>query len=104
MKQAHLHYIKYALSAGHGISVYVEGECELKRSTSYKAIKDEIEAWDDIPQLVVSDDAGEILGWALVNLWDAEEEPEGTIMDYSVTPYNEAWNEKYGYEMGLTYY
>lgn len=104
MKQAYLHYIKHALSAGHGISVYVEGECELKRSTSYKAIKEEVEAWDDIPQLVVSDDAGEILGWALAHLWDKNEEPEGTIMDYSVTPYNEAWNETYKQEVDAIYY
>ena len=96
MKQAYLHYIKHALEAGHTISVFVEGEYHLKRSTSYKAVKDEVEAWDDLPELVVRDGASkEIIGVAVVNLYDKADEPEGSIMDYTMSEYNNAWNKKY---------
>jgi len=95
MQKAYLNYIKYALKQGYKIALEVEGEIVLKSSGSYKAIKDEVEAYDAEVVLIVRDvEAKETLGVAVVIL-EYGQEPEESIVDYTVTPYNDKWAEQY---------
>lgn len=95
MKKAHLDYINYAMAQDFTISVFAQSEgYVLKRSKSYKAIKEELEAYDDIMELVVRNKEGEQVGVAVVILeWN--QEPDESISDYTVTPYNTQWEKQY---------
>jgi hypothetical protein len=95
MKEAYLHYIKYALNAGYKVAVECDGDVVLKSSSSYKKIKDEVQAWEAFITLVVRDVEKKVtVGWADVIL-EKGRIPEESISDYSVTPHNEAWEKAY---------
>ena len=91
MQQAHLHFIKYALSQGHNVSVFDGEEWDVENSTNYKDIKECSECADDAT-LEVFNAEGESLGAAYVILSD---EPEETIVDYTVTPFTQSWDTDY---------
>ena len=93
MQKAHLNLIKYALTQGCTISVWDGGEWQVKRSTSYKAIKDAAESVDE-SQLRIRDSEDNRVGWALV-IPDCTFEPEEYIADYSCTLFMEQWEMQY---------
>ena len=93
MQKAHLNLIKYVLTKGCTISVWDGEEWQVKRSSSYKAIKDAAESVDEA-QFRIRDDQGNVVGWALI-IDDCSFAPDETVSDYSITPLMEAWNEQY---------
>jgi hypothetical protein len=93
MQKAHLNLIKYALAQGCTISVWDGEEWQVKRSTSYKAIKEAAESVDE-SQLRIRDSEDNIVGWALV-IPDCTFEPEEYVVDYSCTLFMEQWELQY---------
>ena len=91
MQTAHLHLIKYALKQGHVISVWDGEEWQVKRSSSYKAIKDAIDSVEE-SELVIRNKEGERLGWARII---DQGTPDETVSDYTLTPLMDAWEETY---------
>ena len=83
MTKAYLTLIKNALAKGLTISVH-DGECwEVKRSTSYKAIKDSIESVE-VAELRLRNSDGEVVGWAQVI---PDLDPEETLSDYTYSKF-----------------
>lgn len=79
MQKEYLKLIKNALAKDLSISVY-DGECwDVKRSTSYKEIKDSIESVE-IAQLRLRDQEGNIVGWAQII---PDLDPEETVSDFT---------------------
>ena len=93
MQKAHLNLIKYALEQGCTISVWDGEEWQVKRSTSYKAIKDAAESVDE-SQLRIRDSEDNIVGWALV-IPDCTFEPDEYVVDYTSTLFMEQWEMQY---------
>lgn len=93
MQKAHLNLIKYALSQGCTISVWDGEEWQVKRSTSYKAIKDAAESVDE-SQLRIRDSNDNVVGWALV-IPDCTFEPVEYVADHTITPFMSQWDEQY---------
>jgi hypothetical protein len=91
MQQAHLHLIKYALAQGHNVSVFDGEEWDVEHSTKYTDIKECSECADDAT-LEVFNTKGESLGAAFVILSD---EPEESIVDYTVTDFMNSWDSAY---------
>ena len=97
MQKAHLHLIKYALARNCKISVWDGEEWQIKKSTGYKEIKDAAESVDEA-QLRIRDSENKIVGWAWV-INDCTFEPEEYIVDYTCTPFMEAWDAEYSKEL-----
>ena len=93
MQKAHLNLIKYSLAQGCTISVWDGEEWQVKRSTSYKAIKEAAESVDE-SQLRIRDSADNIVGWALV-IPDCTFEPDEYVVDHTITPFMSKWDEQY---------
>ena len=91
MQTAHLHLIKFALKQGHVISVWDGEEWQVKRSSSYKAIKEAIDSVEE-SELVIRNKEGERLGWARII---DQGIPDETVSDYTLTPLMDAWEETY---------
>jgi hypothetical protein len=79
MKKAYLVMIKKALEQGLTISVHDGEVWEVKRSTSYQAIKDCIESVE-VAEVRIRNQAGEVLGWAQII---PDLDPEETISDHT---------------------
>ena len=78
MKKAYLTLIKKALDKGFTISVH-DGECwDVKRSTSYQAIKDSIESVEVAELRIRNADA--LVGWAQIV---PDLEPDETVADHT---------------------
>lgn len=90
--KAYKHFIKYALNAGHTVSVYDGEEWQVKRSTGYKAIVDAVESVDEA-QLRVRDSEGKVIAWALVSAFGLADDE--TMMDYSDNAFTEVWADTY---------
>lgn len=90
--KAFKHFIKYALNAGHTVSVYDGEEWQVKRSTGYKAIVEAVESVDEA-QLRVRDSEGKVIAWALVSAFGLADDE--TMMDYSDNAFTEAWFDTY---------
>lgn len=93
MQKAHLNLIKYALTQGCTISVWDGEEWQVKRSTSYKDIKDAAESVDE-SQLRIRDSEDNVVGWALV-IPDCTFEPDEYVADYTSTLFMEQWEMQY---------
>ena len=91
MQTAHLHLIKFALKQGHVVSVHDGEEWAVKKSSSYKAIKDAVDSVEE-SELVIRTKEGEKLGWA--HIID-QGTPDETVSNYTVTPFMDAWDELY---------
>lgn len=80
MQKEYLKLIKNALAKGYLISVH-DGECwEVKRSTSYKEIKDCIESVEVAEIRIRSEDDSHIIGWAQII---PDLEPDETVADFT---------------------
>lgn len=93
MQKSHLHLIRYTLAQGNTISVFDGEEWAVKRSTSYKDIKDAIDSVEE-SQLRIRDNKGNYLGWALI-IDGVGFEPDETVSDHSVNEYFDKWNAAY---------
>jgi hypothetical protein len=82
MKKAYLTLIKNALSRGLTISVWDGEEWQVKRSTSYQAIKEAIESVE-LAELRLRNEAGEVVGWAQII---PDLDPEETVSDCTYSP------------------
>lgn len=91
MQKAHLHLIKYALARNCKISVWDGEEWQVKRSSSYKAIKEAIDSVEE-SELVIRNKEGERLGWARII---DQGTPDETVSDYTLTPLMDEWEEVY---------
>jgi len=79
MKKAYLTLVKNTLERGLTISVWDGEEWQVKRSTSYQAIKDAIESVE-VAELRIRDQEKNILGWAQII---PDLDPEETVSDYT---------------------
>ena len=80
--KAYLSLIKHALNdQGFTIDLYSEEGLELEASSSYKEVKDMIEALDDLPLLKFYGDDRVYRGFARINLFVNDDE---TVMDHSM--------------------
>jgi len=93
--KAYLSLIKEALAQGFSIDVYSEEGLEVENSTSYKEVKDMVEALDDLPVLKFHDSDRCYRGFAQVNLFVNDDE---TVSDWSLnhtrTDEGGDWNGK----------
>lgn len=92
MKQAYLQLIKHAINdKGFTVSVFDTEEWAVKRSTSYKAIKEAIEAVG-MAELVFRDAEGERTGWAHIVLMGNA--PDETVSDFTANEWMESWFDR----------
>jgi len=91
---AHNHLIKYALDAGHRITVWNGGdEPETVLCTDFTEVLEHTEAADDA-NLMFYDLQGKFQGEAFViHGWDMQ--PEEMVADYTMTPFMDAWDKAY---------
>jgi len=90
--KAYKHLIKFALKAGHTVSVYDGESWDVRRSTGYKAIIESIESVE-IASLRIRNSEGEIVGWASVMPFGLEDDE--TVVDHTITPFMELWDDAY---------
>ena len=95
--KAYKHLIKFALAQGMTVSVWDGEEWQVKRSTSYQAINDAVESVEEAA-LRIRDQDGNIQGWALVSAFGLEDDE--TVMDNTITPLMNAWDEAYNQTIG----
>jgi hypothetical protein len=79
MTKAYLTLIKNALAKDLTISVWDGEEWQVKRSSSYKAIKDAIESVE-VAELRIRNSEGNCLGWAQII---PDLDPEETLADHT---------------------
>lgn len=96
---AHKNLIRYAISAGHFLSVHDGEEWSVKRSKKYADILAAIESVEECT-IRIRSAAGEKIGSAFVTPF---EEAEETVCDYSITPFMEEWNKAYNKRLELKY-
>jgi hypothetical protein len=77
MQKEYLKLVKNALARGLTVSVYDGYEWDLKRSSSYQAIKNSIEDLE-MAELRLRDQEGRAVGWAMVI---PDLEPDETVAD-----------------------
>jgi len=96
---AHKHLIKYALDAGHRITVWNGGdEAEVELCSDFTEVLEHTEAADDA-NLMFYDLQGKFQGEAFViHGWDMQ--PEEMVADYTMTPFMDAWDKAYRQEGG----
>ena len=82
MQKQYLSLINKALAHDLVVSVYDGEEWQVKKSTSYKAIKEAIESVE-VAELRIRNQSGEIVGWAQII---PDLAPDETIADYTMTP------------------
>jgi len=90
--KAYKHLVRYALNAGHTISVF-DGEIwEVKRSTKYKTIIDCIESVEEA-QLNIRDANGNPIGWALVSAYGLADDE--TVIDFGCNEFMLGWEKAF---------
>lgn len=92
MQKAHLHLIKYALAQNNVISVWDGGEWQVRRSDSYKDIKEAIESVEEA-EIRIYDKEGNSQGWALIIPHGME--PDEIVADHTCNDYFDKWSEQY---------
>tara|TARA_R110000787_G_scaffold4940_2_gene18596 strand:- start:436 stop:795 length:360 start_codon:yes stop_codon:yes gene_type:complete len=91
MKKAHLHLIKWGLSKGYTISVYIEGEYE-GRYTSYVQAKEAVEA-GDMGYIVLQEDMYDAAVFDYMFDWG--QEPDEIISDMTDNKIARQWLKDY---------
>jgi hypothetical protein len=86
--KAYKHLVRYALNAGHTVSVYDGAVWEVKRSTKYKTIIDCIESVEEA-QLNIRDANGEPIAWALVSAYGLADDE--TVIDFGWNDFMKQW-------------
>ena len=90
MVTAYFNLIKYTLEHNCTISVWDGEGWQVKRSKSYKAIKEAIQSVEEA-QLRIRDAEGNYLGWALIIPYGVE--PDETVADTSGEFVETWWNK-----------
>jgi hypothetical protein len=85
MKNAIRELIKAGLGHGYTCSVWDGEEWQVKRSTSFKACMDAVQSVEEA-QLRFRDQAGEIVGWALVSD-GLDLDPDERVIDCTCQPW-----------------
>lgn len=91
--KAYKHFIKYALNAGHTVSVYDGEEWQVKRSTGYKAIVEAVESVEEAALRIRDNQGNIVVSSVTVSAFGLEDDE--TVVDYVVTPFMDAWEEAY---------
>ena len=91
MKKSHLHLIKWGLSKGYTISVYIEGEYE-GRYTSYVQAKEAVEA-GDMGYIVLQEDMYDAAVFDYIFDWG--QEPDEIISDMTDNKIARQWLKDY---------
>jgi len=95
--KAYKHLIKYALKAGHTVSVWDGEEWQVKRSTGYKAIVEAVESVEEAALRIRDNQGAVIVNSVSVQPFGLEDDE--TVVDYTVTPFMDAWEEAYNLTM-----
>ncbi len=90
--KAYRHLVRYALNAGHTISVYDGEVWEVKRSTKYKTIINCIESVEEA-QLNIRDANGDPIGWALVSAYGLADDE--TVIDFGCNEFMLGWEKAF---------
>ena len=90
--KAYEHLVKYSLFNGHTVSIWDGEEWQVNKTTIYKDIIDAIESVEEAG-LVIRDNQGNKLGWALVSAFGLEDDE--TVVDNTITPFMDAWDLAY---------
>jgi hypothetical protein len=95
--KAYKHLIKYALQAGHTVSVWDGEEWQVKRSTGFKAIVEAVESVEEAALRIRDNQGAVIVNSVSVQPFGLEDDE--TVVDYTVTPFMDAWEEAYNLTM-----
>ena len=95
--KAYKHLIKYALKAGHTVSVWDGEEWQVKRSTGYKAIVEAVESVEEAALRIRDNQGAVIVNSVSVQPFGLEDDE--TVVDYTVTPFMDTWEEAYNLTM-----
>ena len=82
MTKAYLSLINKALAHDLFVSVFDGEEWQIKKSTSYKAIKEAIESVE-MAELRIRNQVGDIVGWAMII---PDLAPDETVADHTHNP------------------
>jgi len=97
MKQAYIDLINHALAQGFKVSVWDGEAWPVKQSIKFREIIDAIKSVE-VAELQFRDAEGNKCGWAEVGAYGLD--PEETVIDYTVNPWLENWNERYNQTIG----
>lgn len=92
MQKAYINLVNYALDNGFTVSVFDGEEWSTIRSTRFNDIIKDIEGVEEA-NIVIRDGNGIKVGWALVSAFGLE--PDETVVDYTTTPFMNAWEAHY---------
>ena len=87
-KKEHLNLALWALNKKCTISVFVDGDIELKKSTNYETIKEHLECADEV-EILIYNEYDIKKGWALIIPFNNDDE---TVADYSVNSFMNEWD------------
>ena len=94
---AYKHFIKHCLKAGHTVSVWDGEEWQVKRSTGYKVIIEAVESVEEAALRIRDNQGAVIVNSVSVQPFGLEDDE--TVVDYTVTPFMDAWEEAYNLTM-----
>ena len=90
--KAYEHLVRFALAAGHNISVFDGEEWATDKSTDYQAIIEAIESVEEA-ELVINATADIRMAWARVAAFGLADDE--TVIDYTVNDFTTAWEAAY---------
>ena len=86
-KKAHLNLAQWALNKNCNISVFVDGDIELKKSNNYEKIKEYLECADEV-EIIIYSEHDIYKAWALIIPFNDDEE---SVCDYSANSFMNDW-------------
>jgi hypothetical protein len=90
-KKQHLHLTHWLLNKECSVSVFVDGEIELEKSTNYEKIKEYLECADEV-QINIYNKYNNKIAWALIIPFN---EDDCTVSDYSATAFMGDWANQF---------
>lgn len=91
--EAYKHLVKYALAAGHVISVWDGEEWQVSHSTGYQNIIDAIESVEEAKIKIRIPTYGNLVAWALIIPFGLEDDE--TVADYGENEFMMKWSLAY---------
>jgi hypothetical protein len=90
--KAYKHLVRFALAAGHNVSVFDGEEWATDKSTDYQEIIEAIESVEEA-QLVINATADIRMAWARVSAFGLADDE--TVVDYTVNDFMNSWEAAY---------